>query len=407
LAKRAAAGIYSQSDRMIAKAGGWRGDPLSVVRHWLTPAQILLLRATLLGGDDAVKAWRTWRATADLDKLDTDSNRLLPLAWKNLTNLGVRDPWFDRLKGVYRYHWARNQLLLAEAFKAVRLLQNAGISVMLLKGFVMIVHYYRDAGLRPVADFDLMVPLDKAEVAAETLSRGGWRLHEPAYDTFNSVRPCSHAAFFTNQCQAIIDLHWHLFLDDRRPGADDEHWQYARVIETHGLTVKIPSSTDLFFHICAHGAWGRPSPIRWVADSVTLLRYAGDEVDWPRFVAQARERWFSLPLLAATSYLREEFGAPVPIETIRALSQGPHRWLERMELRKRMCRFGVVDLLSFHWLSYLRTTRDCSAWQKLNGIPRHFQRVWNLKRPGQIPGYVARRAIERLRMKLQRRASSP
>jgi hypothetical protein len=78
-----------------------------------------------------------------------------------------------------------------------------------------------------------------------------------------------------------------------------------------------------------------------------------------------------------------------------------------MELRKRMWRFGVMDLLSFHWLTYLRATRDCGAWQRLKGIPGHFQRVWKLKRPGEIPGYVTRRAIERLRVKLRRRASSP
>ena len=380
-------------------------DPLSAIRHWLSPAQVLLLRASLLHGDDAVEAWRAWRSMVDLDKLDTDSNRLLPLAWKNLTGIGENDPWFGRLKGIHHYHWARNQLVLNEAFEAVRLLQQADIPVMLLKGSVMIIHYYRDLGVRPAVDFDLMVPFEKVDAAGEALGRNGWSLNEPRHKTVNSVRPTGHAAFFVNGRHAMLDLHWHLFLDDRRVGADDEHWQYARTIETRGLSVKIPSPTDLLFHICAHGAWGPASPIRWVADGVTLLRQAEGDIDWPRLTTQARSRRLALPLLSTLSYLREEFGENIPIETTRALAQGPHGWLERMELRQRTRPFRLLGALPFHCSSYLRATRDLNAWQKLKGIPAHFQNVWNLKRSHEIPGYVARRALERVWMKVKGRGA--
>src|SRR5262249_19250137 len=53
---------------------------------WPTSSQVLLLRAALGRGPDALEAWNEWKSRHDLieTELDHGSFRLLPLVYKNL-----------------------------------------------------------------------------------------------------------------------------------------------------------------------------------------------------------------------------------------------------------------------------------------------------------------------------------
>ena len=74
-----------------------------------------MLRACLIRDKEALIAWQTWRSRIDFDTLDPGSNRLLPLLYYNLSQLGLEDPLMKRMKGIYRYYWVQNQLLFHHA----------------------------------------------------------------------------------------------------------------------------------------------------------------------------------------------------------------------------------------------------------------------------------------------------
>ena len=80
---------------------------------WPDRSQLCLLRAALWSGEEARAAWTEWQKITKLASLDVSSWNLLPLVWRNLSNQGLSDdPLVAECRGYYRYHWAKNQVLL-------------------------------------------------------------------------------------------------------------------------------------------------------------------------------------------------------------------------------------------------------------------------------------------------------
>ena len=63
-----------------------------------------------------------------------NNQALLPRLRGNLLSLGVNDELLALFKGVHRYTWARNQLLIAQALPVIAALEQAGVATLLLKG---------------------------------------------------------------------------------------------------------------------------------------------------------------------------------------------------------------------------------------------------------------------------------
>src|ERR1044071_9188610 len=103
---------------------------------WPTPAQELLLRAALLEGAPARRAYETWESTVVIDTLDDGSIRLLPLLYQNLRHQGidVRSATEGRLRGAYRQSWYKNQILLGALGEVVERFAKAEIPTLVLKG---------------------------------------------------------------------------------------------------------------------------------------------------------------------------------------------------------------------------------------------------------------------------------
>jgi len=109
---------------------------------WPTWRQELLLRAALLRGKEAIAAWREWKSSVDVDRLDQGSRRLLPLLYRNLRAHGVEDPLMNSFKGIYRLTWYKNQMAFHKMTSLLRSFHHAGIETMLLKGAALVMLHY-------------------------------------------------------------------------------------------------------------------------------------------------------------------------------------------------------------------------------------------------------------------------
>ncbi len=87
-----------------------------------------LLRVALLDDDRAAAAWHELRPQLDLDTIDWDQHRLMPLVERGLRRSGVDDPDLGRLRGIHRQSWSRNQLLLRRTAPALARLEAEGIA---------------------------------------------------------------------------------------------------------------------------------------------------------------------------------------------------------------------------------------------------------------------------------------
>ena len=286
----------------------------------------MLIRATLLPGGDAIDAWEAWLASARSSKIDAEEARLFPLLYHNLVEAGVGE---ERL-GQYRKSWQRSRfsmsILHREAIGAARLLSGHAIPVVFLKGIALAHLYYREPGLRPMADFDLLVPRDSALRAAAILESSGWLARAPLTKDALDV---SHGVEISRG-GVHCDLHWSVMWEGNT-SIDEEIREHAIVATIDGVDVRLPSHADQLLHVIVHGTRiGEGRMLRWVPDSHLVLTRAESAIDWGRFKRMVIEHELAWPVRDALLYLRDLAGTPVPEELI---AQIPPRSPSALEKR--------------------------------------------------------------------------
>jgi Uncharacterised nucleotidyltransferase len=81
----------------------------------------------------------------------------------------------QKLKGIYRLAWYRNETAQVRLLSILRALHRAGIPTMVLKGAALIASYYPRPGLRPMSDIDVAVHGRDVAAAVSCLESLGGR----------------------------------------------------------------------------------------------------------------------------------------------------------------------------------------------------------------------------------------
>lgn len=363
--------------------------------------QILLLRAALLSGEDALTAWRHWRSQVkiEIEHLDGGSFRLLPLVYHNLKNQGVADPLMKRLKGVYRLTWYQNQLHLRAAAEVIQLLRAAGIETLCLKGVPLLLRYYQDYGLRPMGDFDVLVPTVQRDAAIECLIQDGWQAHwRPTTKLTKDYLKIKHSWNFTHAKGGEFDLHWHVMIECLDAQADNDFWARAEPLEFHGISTLALCPTDQLLHTCVYGmAFSKIPSLHWLADAMIILHTAGAAIDWERLVKQAQQRQLGLLVGSALRYLRETLAAPIPEATLACLAALPVTRLEWWEYRTKVHLYRYLPLTWAHYLRYNLQRHANPSWFKLlTGFPHYVQLYFGFDTLNQAAAWALKRGGARL-----------
>ncbi len=359
-------------------------------RRWPTACETLLLRASLLEGDDALDAWQEWKATVEFEQLEWSSQRLLPLLYRNLVDHGVADDLIGRLRGAYKLTWYKNQLLFRESAEALRSLHHAGIETMLIKGVALTLLHYGDHGLRPMGDLDVLVPRNQASLAVQLLATQGWSPSMRPLDRFTELYFLSrHAHGFEAGTGRTLDLHWHLLHECCSAISDEEFWRRAIPIEIDDVPTHALDPTDQLFHISVQGIkWDSVPPLHQAADAMTILHTAGHEIDWDRFVMLCQERRMTLPARASLTYLRDVVDAPIPSGVFESIRQVPVSRLEEFEHEVRIGSprpVGPLRQLLLYYVRYSRQAKGMGGSRRLTGFPRFLRSVWDLDHRWQLP----------------------
>ncbi len=354
---------------------------------WPTREETLLLQAALLQGRRAIEAWNEWKADVDIDRLDHGSYRLLPQVYRNLHSQNLHDPWMERLKGVYRKTWYQNRLLFEGIGSVLRLLESRGVETLILRGAALLLHYSRDCGLRPMNDVDILVQRETSQKAIALVTNLG---SKPRFRLPETTLPAPEASScaFEGGGGLRFNLHWRLQLGCEPPRADSDFWRDARPVDIQGVSTSALSPTDQLLCVCVQGArWNPVPPFRWAADAVMILRNAAWEMDWERFVVQARARRVVLPVRHTLRLLRDALDAPVPEYVFRRLLRLRVTRVESIEYAIRTHPPEGVGaakaLLSKYYSSGLAGEAGLPA--ELLGLARFLQSHWGVKRLWQVP----------------------
>ena len=151
------------------------------------------------------------------------------------------------------------------------------------------------------------------------------------------------------------------------------------------------NATDMLFHVCIHGyKWNPIPPIRWVADAVTLVRTAGQGIDWDRLVSQGQRLHLTLPLAATLNYLRAVMRAPVPSEAISHLQRQRTMPFERAEFAALSRQLDARGLLAMHWARHARNHGGQSLLLRTMTFPDHVRRGLDVDHGWQLPALAVK-----------------
>lgn len=217
---------------------------------------------------------------------------------------------------------ARRALLqIAEAARITRLLGDAGIRSMMLKGPVLSLLAYGDATLRASRDIDLLVDPDKVRAADQLIGQSGYRRFDPDFE----LTPRQHQVFQRVRCQfayysekiaVVQELHWRLSSNPTLlPLEAQTLWSRPGHVHLQGIDFVTLPDEELFLYLCVHGGvhvWFR---LKWLADIAALLRRMP-----PGALDGAAQRSDSLgvarPFHQALLLAHSLLGAPVPVHIL-------------------------------------------------------------------------------------------
>ena len=359
----------------------------AVARQFATPSQLLLLRAALLEGPEAVQAAEAWFASGRTEagpgfiRLEQGSRRLLPLVYRNVKE-ALPAELRDTLRRVFLQYWADNQKLFRRMEERLTWFQANGIPTMALKGVALSVLHYRDKGTRPMADFDILVPEDLARHVIGMLQRDGW-----SADAYFSRAPQNkyfyrhiHGTLVTHPDHGAFDLHWHVLHAATFPGADSAFWDDSVPLSLNTIATRALNPTDQLLHACVHGfTVTEVAPIRWIADAITILRTS--QMDWNRMVKLARHLRVNIPMAATLRFLQDTFPTSIPGDVLVQLAAVPadapdRRYFARLSTVHR----SASEILAENYERHRRANRDTAPILRLASLPRQFQLHYNLPR---------------------------
>jgi hypothetical protein len=365
---------------------------------WPTPNQELILRAAVLQGERALESWAEWKLKTNLDAIDYGSHRMVPQLYRNLQRHGVKDPMMDRLKGVYRYYLYKNEILMHRIGALLAAFEEAGIQTMVLKGAALIQLYYKETGLRPMLDADVLVHAHQVQQAIDVLEGLQWKPFR--YLQPRMRIPIVHSTPFEDSGGRQMDLHWHLLWECFNASDDDDYWKNAVPIQIGGAQTLALDHTDQLLHICWHGArWNEVPPIRWVADAMAILGAAAGEIQWASLLQKAEKHRIVLPVKDSLEYLKNRFDAPVPDSVLQSLSAVHVSRIERENYEvtlNPMTPPTTSKILRQLYYDYRWLSSSTSSRFKALTFAKHLQNKWYIDRLWQVPLYMSMRMVRRV-----------
>lgn len=235
--------------------------------------------------------------------------------------------WLERRA---RADAAQNMRVDAQTEAVLRLLQARGIPHVLLKGAARraAAKLFPYADARTTHDVDVLVPASQARSMWEQLRTLGYD-----YSTQPEHTPPGHYHLPPLCDDARVSVELHTSTSGAVPS--EEAWRRAssgmREVRHNGITLRIPSATELLWHGVTHALQHQADAfrLRFFQDAAVILA-RGDEIDWQQIrarldSAEITDRSATVAWLGAAAWLAGTrlpasiAGAVTPFALARAL----------------------------------------------------------------------------------------
>ncbi len=218
---------------------------------------------------------------------------IFPLLYAGLRTLGfpgVPDPVRSEWTKIFRFNAIQNELLAGELALILRLLGDAAIPVMPLKGVALGESLYGDAALRVCADIDVLVPPRRAIEAFHVVVASGYQPEFTQPRLLDLVVRYGKHFVLTRQDRLrayTLELHSGLFWGGRlERDLLEAIWSDAGHKSFHGVPAFALSAEWEFLYLAAHAAQHAWLSFTWYVDLDRLCRRGA--IDWKKVNEKAK-----------------------------------------------------------------------------------------------------------------------
>ena len=274
-----------------------------------------------------------WRRIANLgqaewqDLIGAAARHLLtPQLYERLSTcpdrLEILETHLQRMRKSYLANGVRNQLIYRDLGEVLRVLQEDGIAVIVLKGACLAATVYPNISVRFMCDIDLLVREADLRAAVNSLQKIGYAFRKP-FDLDEHEKPATSAKHLPPLHKGEhprIELHWRIsptqFQHD-----EARVWDRSRSISLAGVQARILGPEDLVLYLCLHGGSHHlfGMGMRLLCDlRATLERYQG-EIDWDLLLKLAKAWRAEKSAYVAFRLAHELAHAPVSDQALQSL----------------------------------------------------------------------------------------
>lgn len=350
----------------MSEIEGLRGN------FWPSTRERDLLRFLLhVDEEESRRSWARWRPGWDPDAPSSEEYRLYPLLAERVVALSLAEPHLGMLQGVRRQTTVRNLMSLDQLDDVLATLDGAHIGTVVLKGAALVLSVYRNTGIRPFQDLDVLVDPQRYDEALRLLRAEGW---EALYDYDPGL--WDHASSL-RRGEVNLDLHRRYSRELVIPGHLDLSWDLTKSVPApralrSGRAVRVLAPTDALLHTLAHGTLARgPVNLRWVADARQLVE--SSDIDWDRLTRLALAFEVAPVIHDALVFVRDTTGVEVPHPPLARLASATLPLLAR----RRLAAFhtfrptGGLRRIPVEVDRYLELTRHLPAAEVLSHAPHY------------------------------------
>ncbi|MBC2711367.1 MAG: nucleotidyltransferase family protein [Desulfosarcina sp.] len=233
---------------------------------------------------------------------------IAPLAFNGLRNVQARQhlpaQLFESLKSEYRKNLIRNTMIFAELEKIVAMLGEQHVPVILLKGAAITRIIYKDIGLRPMSDIDILVKKEDLYQAVHAIEACGYHQHDRE-NLEQLLNTKYHVVYIHPDINVLLEIHWDITSDHNPslvrsnvPNLMDMWWSRAsnaesgfnNVFHLHPIDLICLLSSHFFKHrfVKSGAGFSTHGGILQLCDILNIVCFYNNEVTWDALAAEAR-----------------------------------------------------------------------------------------------------------------------
>jgi predicted nucleotidyltransferase len=253
----------------------------------------------------------------------------------------IADSFLRKIKIAYLVAFFTNETNFKGVSELLEVVNKAGIKAILLKGSHIAQFVYRDVGLRPMSDIDILVKEKDLNKAEELLFQSGYdyvEVKQSLYDYFKEhlniegranitkwYKTNHHHLFCFSNPEGVKHLEIHRTIEGlTSPFSIDisELWKRSKMLEINEIDALVLSPEDLLLHASLHASYHhrlRAHGLRPCCDIAAVISHYEPEIDWDQLQMRAFEWGAEKYIYLSLRLSHEILGARVPDRILLAL----------------------------------------------------------------------------------------